>query len=61
DSTIEKRFVQTGYEMQNDIIIDRGLGSNETIVTEGYHKLIPGIKVMPVPANQANASSQPKH
>lgn len=61
DSTIEKRFVQTGYEMQNDIVIDRGLGSNETIVTEGYHKLIPGIKVMPVPANQANASSQPKH
>lgn len=61
DSTIEKRFVQTGYEMQNDIVIDRGLGSNETIVTEGYHKLIPGIKVMPVPANQANVSSQPKH
>lgn len=61
DSTIEKRFVQTGYEMQNDIVIDRGLGSNETIVTEGYHKLIPGIKVMPVAANQANGSPQPKH
>lgn len=61
DSTIEKRFVQTGYEMQNDIVIDRGLGSNETIVTEGYHKLIPGIKVMPVAANQSNGSPQPKH
>lgn len=61
DSTIEKRFVQTGYEMQNNIVIDRGLGSNETIVTEGYHKLIPGIKVMPVAANQANGSPQPKH
>ncbi len=61
DSTIEKRFVQTGYEMQNSIVIDRGLGTNETIVTEGYHKLIPGIKVMPVAANQANGSSQPKH
>lgn len=61
DSTIEKRFVQTGYEMQNDIVIDRGLGSNETIVTEGYHKLIPGIKVMPIAANQANGSPQPKY
>ncbi|MGL5563105.1 MAG: efflux RND transporter periplasmic adaptor subunit [Tannerellaceae bacterium] len=61
DSTVEKRFVQTGYEMENDIVIERGLGTNETIVTEGYHKLNPGIKVIPVAANQANASSQPKH
>ena len=61
DSTIEKRFVQTGFEMENHIVIDRGLGTNETIVTEGYHKLNPGIKVIPVAANQANTSSQPKH
>ncbi|MGL4410537.1 MAG: efflux RND transporter periplasmic adaptor subunit [Bacteroidales bacterium] len=48
DSTIEKRFVQPGYEMENSIVIDRGLGNDETIVTEGYHKLNPGIKVRPI-------------
>ncbi|MGL4994383.1 MAG: efflux RND transporter periplasmic adaptor subunit [Bacteroidales bacterium] len=48
DSTIEKRFVQSGYEMQNSIVIDRGLAADETIVTEGYHKLSSGIKVRPI-------------
>ncbi len=39
DSVAEKRFVETGYEQDNRIVITRGLLANENIVTEGYQKL----------------------
>lgn len=48
DSFVEKRFVETGPEVGNDIIIERGLSSGERIVAEGYHKLRHGMKVRPV-------------
>lgn len=48
DSFVEKRFVETGPEVGNDIIIERGLSSGEKIVAEGYHKLRHGMKVRPV-------------
>lgn len=57
DSVAEKRFVQSGPELDNKIVIERGLGKNERIVTEGYHKLTPGIKVMPVPALKKQAET----
>lgn len=54
DSVVERRFVETGPEVGNSIIVERGLAKGEKIVVEGYHKLSHGIKVNPVaaPANE---------
>ena len=51
DSFVEKRFVETGPESGNEVIIERGLSSGEKIVAEGYHKLRHGMKVRPVPSD----------
>ena len=48
DSFVEKRFVETGPESGNLVIVERGLRSGENIVVEGYHKLRHGMKVSPV-------------
>ena len=50
DSIVERRFVETGPELDNKTVIERGLGSDEFIVVEGYHKLSHGMKVQPVGA-----------
>ena len=47
DSIVEKRFVETGPELGNSIVVERGLVQGEDIVTEGYHKLSHGMKVQP--------------
>ncbi len=47
DSIAEKRFVQIGPEVDNKVVIERGLGVNEKIVTDGINKLTPGIKIIP--------------
>ncbi len=36
DNVAEKRFVQTGPEIGNNIVIERALGENEQVVIEGY-------------------------
>lgn len=46
DSTVEKRFIETGPEVGNRVVVERGLGMGETIITEGYHKLTPGVLVI---------------
>lgn len=48
DSTVERRFIELGPEFQNQVVVERGLVANENIVTEGFHKLTPGMKVKPV-------------
>lgn len=52
DSTAEKRFIEVGPEVNNKVVVERGLGPYETIVVEGYHKLSPGTLVDPVPAGK---------
>ena len=47
DRTAEKRFIETGPEFGNFIVVERGLGPDEMIVTEGYHKLTPGVLLAP--------------
>lgn len=49
DGTVEKRFIQTGPEVGNVTVVERGLRSNEVIVVEGQHKLSHGNKVEAVP------------
>ncbi|MDE5640057.1 MAG: efflux RND transporter periplasmic adaptor subunit [Odoribacter sp.] len=46
DSTAEKRFIETGPEVDNRIVVERGLGVGEMIITEGYNKLAPGALVV---------------
>ncbi|MBD5415950.1 MAG: efflux RND transporter periplasmic adaptor subunit [Bacteroides sp.] len=48
DNAVEKRFIETGPEVDNKVIVERGLNRGERIVTEGYHKLKHGMKVKPV-------------
>ena len=55
DDIAEKRFVQTGPEIGNKVVIERGLGENERVVVEGYHKLVPGVKVHVVEAGDEKA------
>lgn len=45
DSTVERRFIELGPEFGNHVVVERGLVPNEQLVTEGYHKLNPGMKV----------------
>ncbi len=45
DSTVERRFIELGPEFGNNVVVERGIIPGENIVTEGYHKLTPGIKV----------------
>ena len=45
DSTAEKRYIELGPEFQNNVVVERGIAPGEIIVTEGYHKLTPGIKM----------------
>lgn len=60
DSVVERRFVETGPEIGNNIIVERGLATDERIVVEGYHKLQHGMKVEPVYAKQENEVSTVK-
>ena len=55
DDIAEKRFVQTGPEIGNNMVIERGLGENERVVIEGYHKLVPGEKVHAIYADDEKA------
>lgn len=45
DSICEKRFIELGPEIDNTVIVERGLGPTEVVVVEGYHKLVHGSRV----------------
>ena len=55
DGVAEKRFVQLGPEVGNKVVIERGLGENEQVVIEGYHKLTPGVSVHAIQSNDDKA------
>ena len=48
DSVVEKRFIELGPEIGNNVVVERGLGPDERIIVEGFHKLSHGIKVAPI-------------
>ena len=48
DSVAEKRFVEIGTEQENSVVVVRGLTPGENIITEGFQKLAPGQKVVPL-------------
>ncbi len=53
DSVVEQRFVQTGVQVDNRMVIDRGLKEGEWIITEGRQKATPGEKVIPIAATDS--------
>ena len=55
DSTVEKRFIELGPEFGNKMVVERGLGPDETIIVEGFHKLTPGMKVRVVEEEKEEA------
>ncbi|WP_295728477.1 efflux RND transporter periplasmic adaptor subunit [uncultured Muribaculum sp.] len=42
---VEKRFVEIGAEVDNRVVVERGLAAGEMVVVEGQHKLSPGMTV----------------
>ena len=57
DSIAERRMIELGPEVNNRVIVERGVVPGEKIVVEGFHKLMHGDKVEPVPApEKANAT-----
>lgn len=57
--TVEKRFIELGPEQDNQVVVERGLAPGEEIVTEGYHKLSPGMKVQ-ISNTPVKAAETPK-
>lgn len=55
DSVVERRFVETGPEINNNTVIERGLQKGENIVVEGFHKLNHGMKVKPVKVEKTDS------
>ena len=43
-------MIELGPEVDNRVIVERGVVPGEKIVVEGFHKLTHGDKVDPVPA-----------
>ena len=56
----ERRMVELGPEVGNNVIIERGLVPNENIVVEGYHKLTHGDKVIPAIYRKESQEESPK-
>lgn len=48
DGRVERRFVETGPEVDNNIVVERGLAPGEKIVVEGMQKLSHGAKATSV-------------
>lgn len=59
DSVVERRFVETGPELDNRTVIERGLAHGEHLVVEGYHKLQHGMKVRPVASSSEDSVNEP--
>jgi multidrug efflux system membrane fusion protein len=45
DSTVEQRPITTAQRVNDDVVIDKGLQTGETVVTEGQLRLEPGARV----------------
>lgn len=52
DSIVERRLIELGPEVNNRVIVERGVVPGERIVVEGFHKLTHGDKVDPVAATK---------
>ena len=60
DNTVERRFVELGPEIGNNVVIERGLVAGEMVVVEGYHKLTPGIRIRAVSPDSLDTADNNK-
>lgn len=61
DSTVEKRFIELGPEFGNNTVVERGLLPGELIVSEGFHKLTPGMRIRVAPeATEPKTAPEPQ-
>lgn len=58
DNIVERRFIETGPEVGNTVVVERGLDKNEHIVVEGYHKLAHGMKVKRVKGDKQTKEAE---
>ena len=58
DSVAERRMIELGPEIDNRVIVERGVIPGERIVVEGFHKLTHGDKVNPVADPQRAAAGE---
>jgi multidrug efflux system membrane fusion protein len=57
DQTVEPRIVTTGRTVDRKMIIEKGVGADETVVTDGHLRLFPGAKVKMVDPGKIEAGS----
>ena len=58
DSIAERRLIELGPEVNNRVIVERGVVPGEKIVVEGFHKLTHGDKVDPVPVPEKSSATE---
>lgn len=58
DSIAERRMIELGPEVNNRVIVERGVVPGENIVVEGFHKLTHGEKVDPITAAQPQSATE---
>lgn len=58
DSIAERRLIELGPEVNNRVIVERGVVPGERIIVEGFHKLAHGDKVDPMPAPERNSATE---
>lgn len=58
DSIAERRLIELGPEVNNRVIVERGVVPGEKIVVEGFHKLTHGDKVAPVPVPEKSSATE---
>lgn len=46
DRTVESRDVTPGPQIDDKVVIDKGVAAGETVVTDGQLRLLPGVKVV---------------
>jgi multidrug efflux system membrane fusion protein len=55
DQSVELRQVTVGITRGNKVVIDKGVGKGETVVTDGQLRLFPGAKIRTVPADKVDS------
>jgi membrane fusion protein, multidrug efflux system len=55
DQTVDLRPVSVGVSRGNKVVIDKGVETGETVVTDGQLRLFPGAKIRPVAAGTVDS------
>jgi membrane fusion protein (multidrug efflux system) len=45
DNLIHQRFIKTSHTYEDTFVVEKGLSESERVITEGMHKVRPGLQV----------------